>query len=411
MIKVSHQYLFSFLFFVGALFVFTPGEAQSIEHIKNPNSRQYWVAALIKIANPVLENLSEGKLRKNMPVESKSSDRKNVTHLEAFGRTLDGIAPWLELGPDATQEGKLRAKYIKITREALSVAVNPSSPDFLNFTSGGQPLVDAAFMAQGLLRGFNQLWVPLDMQTKANIINALKSSRSIKPGENNWLLFSAMIETFLMKAGSEWDPRPINYALNRFSEWYKGVGIYGDGKDFHWDYYNSFVIQPMLLDITSILHENRTDTIISYDKVLKRAQRYAVIQERLISPEGTYPAIGRSLAYRFGAFQLLGQVSLMRKLPESISPAQIRSALSEVIHRQMEAPDTFDKNGWLTIGFCGHQPDIGEAYISTGSLYLCTFGLLPLGLPANDPFWILPPTDWTSRKVWKGVNLSTDHAF
>ncbi|HYX09466.1 MAG TPA: DUF2264 domain-containing protein, partial [Bacteroidales bacterium] len=82
---------------------------------KNFNSRAYWVHVLTTIADPVLENLSRGTLRKEMPVESKSDDRAGVTHLEAFGRTLAGIAPWLELGPDNTPEGQLRAKYIILT--------------------------------------------------------------------------------------------------------------------------------------------------------------------------------------------------------------------------------------------------------------------------------------------------------
>ena len=43
-----------------------------------------------------------------------------------------------------------------------------------------------------------------------------------------------------------------------------------------------------------------------------------------------------------------------------------------MIRRTLEAPDTFDKEGWLQIGFCGHQPGVGETYISTGSLYLCS---------------------------------------
>ncbi len=379
----------------------------------NYNSRTYWVHVLTKIADPVLENLSQGTLRKEMPVESKSDDRAGVTHLEAFGRTLAGIAPWLELGPDNTEEGELRARYILLTRKALANAVDPKSPDFLNFTSknGGQPLVDAAFLAHGLLRAYHQIWEPLDAVTKANVIAALKSSRTIKPGESNWLLFSAMVETFLNKAGSDWDPKPVIYALQKHAKWYKGDGVYGDGKNFHWDYYNSYVIQPMLLDITAVLHQQGTDTIMSYDLVMKRARRYAAIQERLISPEGTYPPIGRSLPYRFGAFQLLSQVALMKELPEEVSPAQVRSALSEVIHRQFEAPGTFDKDGWLTIGFCGHQPDISEPYISTGSLYLCLTGLLPLGLPANDAFWSAPAADWTAKKAWNGVDIPNDHAI
>jgi len=389
------------------------GQEKKHSKTEQYNAREYWVSVLVKIADPVLRNLSKGQLRVKMPVDNKEIKRKEVAHLEAFGRTLAGIAPWLELGPDQSTEGKLRATYIDLTRKALAYAVNPSSPDFLNFSSkhGQQPLVDAAFLAQGLLRGYTQLWEPLDQQTKTNIVNALKSSRTIKPGENNWLLFSAIIEAFLIKSGNEGNIEPVAYALNKHEKWYKGDGAYGDGADFHWDYYNSFVIQPMILDITKVLKENGSDQIISYDKALKRAQRYAAVQERMISPEGTFPPIGRSLVYRFGAFQVLSQIALLKELPKDVSSAQVRSALSMVIHRMIIAPNTFDSGGWLKLGLVGYQPNIGEYYITTGSLYLCTVGMLPLGLPANDPFWTSPAQDWTSRKVWKGTDLPADHAY
>lgn len=77
--------------------------------------------------------------------------------------------------------------------------------------------------------------------------------------------------------------------------------------------------------------------------------------EKMISPEGTYPVLGRSMGYRFGAFQVLAQVSWMKLLPEHIKPAQVRCALTKVMKRQL-AKGTFDKDGWLNLGFCGHQP-------------------------------------------------------
>jgi hypothetical protein len=390
-----------------------PGSAGFITDTreKNYDSREYWVSVIQRIAGPVLHNLSEGKLKANMPVESSGKDREKMTHLEAFGRTLAGIAPWLELGPENTAEGELRATFLEMTRKCVSSAVDPSSKDYMNFTEGGQPLVDTAFLAHGLLRAYSQLWLSLDVQVKQRVITALKSTRDIEPGNSNWLLFSAIIEAFLLKSGSEWDNKPIGFALNRFSEWYKGDGLYGDGPLFHWDYYNSFVIQPMLLDVVKTLNECNIETDMPYRDILNRARRYAAIQERMISPEGTYPPIGRSLCYRFGAFQLLAQIALMKQLPGSISQAQVRSALSAVISRQVEAPGTFDSGGWLTIGTVGHQPGIGEFYISTGSLYLCLTGLLPLGLPADDLFWSMPPADWTSRKIWNGIDLPPDHAF
>lgn len=379
---------------------------------KKYDNRAYWVSVLTKISDPVLTNLAGEKLRATMPIESKEPKRKEVAHLEAFGRTLVGIAPWLELGVDATPEGKLREKYILLTRKAITNAVNPNSPDFLNFNkNSAQPLVDAAFMANGLLHGFNQLWLPLDSITKVNVIKALQSTRVIKAGNNNWLLFSAMVETFMIKAGAQYNAKTIEYALKKHAEWYKGDGAYGDGPEFHWDYYNSFVIQPMMLTITKVLKENKQDTILSYKKVVERAQRFAAVQERLISPEGTYPPIGRSLVYRFGAFQHLSQVALYKELPKDITPAQVRSAMSAVIHRLMIAPELFDKNGWLRIGLYGSQPDLAEGYITTGSVYLCTSGLVALGLPASDPFWTLPGEDWTSVKIWKGKNIAADHAL
>lgn len=72
------------------------------------------------------------------------------------------MAPWLELAPNNTPEGKLRAKYIDLAVKGLRNVVNPGAPDYLVFGEPSQPLVDAAFLAQGLLRAPKQLWENLD---------------------------------------------------------------------------------------------------------------------------------------------------------------------------------------------------------------------------------------------------------
>jgi hypothetical protein len=380
--------------------------------VKKIDDRAFWVQTLTRIGAPVLDALSQGELKKRMLVEAqpgRETDRKAVTHLEALGRLLAGMSPWLELGPDNTPEGKLREKFADLARQSIRKAVDPASPDYMNFSQGGQPLVDAAFLSHALLRAPTQLTQQLDSETKRLLIAALMSTRSIQPGYSNWLLFSAMVEAGLFVLGEKPDRLRVDYAVRQHLAWYKGDGCYGDGPPFHFDYYNSFVIHPMLLDVVRTLDVREPAPL--YETVLARSQRYAEIQERLISPEGTFPAVGRSLAYRFGAFQLLSQIALMKKLPPTLVPAQVRSALTAVIRRMIEAPGTFDAQGWLTIGFCGHQLGIGETYISTGSLYLCTTGLLTLGLPPSDEFWTAPATDWTAKKLWSGTNLPVDHAL
>ena len=384
------------------------------------DDRRYWVRVMDCIARPVLERLAAGRLRATMPVEvgpeghvssGGKGDRAEYSHLEAVGRVLTGVAPWLELGADATPEGGRRAEFAELARRGLSNAVNPASADFVNFTRGQQPLVDAAFLAHAIVRAPTELWQKLDDATKANLVRALESTRPIVPSESNWLLFSAMVEAALCTMGAEWKPAPVETALRHHESWYKGDGVYGDGAFFHWDYYNSFVIQPMLLDVIRILAPSTAEWQSLAPDIVKRARRYAAIQERMISPEGTFPPIGRSLAYRFGAFQLLGQMALRHELPAPVTPAQVRCGVTAVIRRMIQSPEVFDRDGWLTIGFAGHQPSIAEDYISTGSVYLCTAGLLPLGLPADDEFWVGEAQDWTSRQLWSGENVHPDHAM
>jgi hypothetical protein len=378
------------------------------------DDRRYWVSVLEKISRPVLENLSRRELKKNMPVEARPGvkDRADYTHLEAFGRLLCGIAPWLAAENLAGNELKLQQEFIGLAQASLDAATDPRSPDFMNFFKGGQPLVDAAFLAEAILRAPKVLWKPLKPRVKLQVGAALKLSRKIgRPQGSNWVMFAAMVEAFLLEMGEPTQPDRLENCVRDMLGWYCGDGAYGDGEFFHFDYYNSFVIQPMLLDVLAVLKKHDDRFADAYATALKRAKRFAEIQERLISPDGTFPSLGRSTTYRFGAFQLLAQIALMRELPKETSPAQVRCALTAVIRRMIEAPGTFDVNGWLQIGFCGHQPALGENYISTGSLYLCSFGLLPLGLSPADEFWSAPAAKWTQQKLWSGANLPADHAI
>ena len=384
------------------------------------SDREVWVAVMRRLADPVLTNAANGTLKARMPIEQAlrpgsgqagGADRRSVTHLEAIGRLLAGIAPWLELGEDTSAEGRLRAHYADLARRAIASAVDPASADYLNFTRDRQPLVDAAFLAQGLLRAPRALRDRLSPATTRQLVTALESTRAIVPGFNNWLLFSATVEAGLKSLGASWDKTRVDYALRQHDQWYKGDGAYGDGPNFHWDYYNSYVIHPMLVDVLNACADDSPVWKELATREEARASRYAAVQERLIAPDGSFPPIGRSIAYRCGAFHALAQAALRKRLPEGVSPAQVRGALTAAIRRSIEAPDTFDANGWLRIGFCGHQPGIGETYISTGSLYLCAVGLLPLGLPASDDFWSAPAEPWTSVKAWSGKAFPIDRAL
>ena len=70
--------------------------ANNQQRAGSPQSdRTIWIGHVRKLADPVLNNLANGTLKTRMPVEQAAgANRQNVTHLEAIGRLLAGIAPW-----------------------------------------------------------------------------------------------------------------------------------------------------------------------------------------------------------------------------------------------------------------------------------------------------------------------------
>lgn len=377
--------------------------------------RDLWISYVDKIARPVLSNLAENRLKEKMPVElsiriDNANNRKNASYLEAFGRTLCGIAPWLNTEGGSKKEIELRNQYRQWSLKAVANAVNPTAKDYMLW-KGGQPLVDASFVAYGLMR-CPWLWDHLDSTVKRQTVTALLSTRTTVPVYSNWILFTGIIEAFFCKYGYEYDPVRIEYSLREFANhWYVGDGLFSDGMNFHFDYYNSIVIHPHLAAILDVIKTKSR----SWDWYVPRLdainKRYAVIQERLINTDGSYPVTGRSIVYRGGVFHHLSDIALRKKLPASLHPAQVRSALTAVIKKTLESPSTFNKEGWLSIGLYGSQPDLADVYINTGSLYICLDIFVALGLPPTDEFWASPPEPWTSVKVWKGEDVAADHAL
>lgn len=376
------------------------------------DDRIFWVSTLQKIAFPVLNHLARGSLRKNMPFESKSTDGQKFVYLEAFARVFNGIAPWLELGADTSEEGQVREKYIKLTLKAISNAVNPNSNDYILVVEPKQSLVDVALFAQGLLRAKNQIWLNLPMDIQARIIRELKNTRIIAPYENHWLLYTSMIEAALLEFTGECDKERLTYAISKFrDELYIGDGIYSDGEDFEAGYFNSLVIHPMLNDILKVMRKYSLRDGEFLDVQLMRSSRLSSQLERMISPEGTYPLIGPSLSYRCGVFHLLSQAALLKILPRNISQSQVRGALTKVIQKQFTGNQNFNSEGWLICGLNASQIDICENEINTGSLYACCAVLLPLGLPSNDKFWTEPFEEWSSLKAWNGHQIQPDQSI
>ena len=386
--------------------------------------RKYWIDMLVRIVDPVLVNFEKEQLHKALRLEAEDPEREQYKGLEILGRTLAGLAPWLETPASDPEEEALRVRYGQLSRKAIAVAVDPKSPDycFQGTTEkewNKQWLVDASYLAFAIIRAPRELGEKLCADTKQHLVDAFLKTRNYRPVFNNWLLFSAMVEAALYVLGQDYDLVRIDYAIRQMEQWYVGDGFYSDGPCFRMDYYNSFAIQPMLTCLVRMFHgryqepnavnpEGEPVGQRMYRLVMNRFHRYVRIQEASIAPDGSFAPIGRSMVYRCGAFQALAQAALWNSLPAEVTPAMARGALTSVIQKTLDAPGTFSEDGWLKMGVCGYQPDIAYSYNTTASLYMATLAFLPLGLPETDAFWSDPDEPGTWEKCYSGVNLQRD---
>ena len=387
---------------------------------KQLSDREYWCQEAWKMAQPVLENMAKGELQKNMKTEfSPSFDSRNrkVVYMETFGRLMAGIAPWLALPEDNTAEGQQRRQLKEWALASYKNSVDPESADYLCWGAAGQNLVDAAYIAESFIRGYDALWMPLDQVTKDRYINEFKKLRSIEPPYTNWLLFSSVIESFIAKAAGlkEYDDFRVMMTIRKMEEWYVGDGWYADGPHFAFDYYSSYVFHSMYLETLQNMIDAKANTRLEYKKyyerALKRAQKLSIVLERFISPEGTFPVFGRSIPYRMAALQPLALTAWYQKLPKELSNGQVRAALTQTMHRMYDQQKNYNDEGFLTIGFCGHQPEVADWYTNNGSLYLTSLSLMPLGLPADHDFWTCKAEPWTQVKAWNGQPFPKDHRW
>ncbi|WP_440421365.1 DUF2264 domain-containing protein [Prevotella merdae] len=394
-----------------AIFVAAPMQAK--KKTAEKTDRQVWADLCYKISQPVLENMSKGNFQKDFPLElSPTWDGRDtkVAYLETFARLMAGISPWLALPDDGTPEGKQRKQLHEWAIQAYKNAVDPNSPDKITWlTNTSQPLCDASYLVESFMRAPEATWGQLDEVTKKRYIEGLKSLRTIRPAYNNWLLFRAMVEVFFMSIGEDVDEYALSVGLQKMSEWYLSDGWYSDGPEYAMDYYNSYVMHPMMVEVVEMCKKHKFSTPISLDLAVKRMNRFNTILERFISPEGAYPAVGRSVIYRMGAFQTLAMSAWKYGLPKDLTNGSVRSALTCVMKRMFAVDGNFDDKGYLRLGFAGHQPNLANYYSNNGSLYMTSLVFMPLGLPADHPFWTAPAEPWTSQKAWSGQEFPEDY--
>ncbi|RYF69802.1 MAG: DUF2264 domain-containing protein, partial [Comamonadaceae bacterium] len=255
--------------------------------------RREWLATLLRICEPVLQAGADGRLGSVMPIHvgaDGSPAARDSSPLEAVARSLAGISPWLALPAAAMEadEAAMQSRCRLLALDALRNLPSLDAPDGVDARAAEDPqtLVEAAIIALALLRAQAVLWGGLEAYDQRRLLAWFERTRRIPTHDNNWLLFPAMVETALQVFSGEGQWPPIRRGLRAFRDWYAGDGVYRDGAALQCDYYNSYIIQPMLLVLAKHAGRMRPRPPDERAVLLRRAQRHAEISERLIAPDG-----------------------------------------------------------------------------------------------------------------------------
>lgn len=369
-------------------------------------NRIIWFNKLNSIVEPVIDGFVNKTIKETFPIhfsplyKENKEVNKELIFIELYSRTLLSISILFQ------NENFIKEyNYDNLYKKTI-ITIKNNFNGYLNFYhKSGQLLVEMSFICLSFIRS-PYLWNLLDLTLKKVILEIVNETSKYEPHNNNWILFSCILDIFLYKNKKILKlDRCYNY-INKFESFYIGDGWYKDGLIFHMDYYNSFIILPFLLDIYHELSDIDKRFLKNYNNTVIKIQRHCEFLERLISPEGTFPLFGRSITYKTAIFHALVYSSYLSILPNSISYGQVRNALTVVIERMFN--NCVDKNNYLLFGFNSFQPEITDEYTNSGSIYFCLLIFIPLGLSNEHLFWKNELKDWTQKKIWNKVSINKD---
>jgi hypothetical protein len=297
--------------------------------------------------------------------------------LEGFGRRLLLIA--FRLGAsDAPPNRRVRKDTIRELEGAGRALARKDPEAWPNVIDHMQPNVEAAAIAISLLIAREALWEPLSDEAAAGIAEWMRPVAARRSDQNNWVLFGACVEAFLVAVGRAEPGGALEHADDALNRWYRGDGWYSDGPRMALDYYNNwaFHFYPLLL-------AHYTDDAARKTLYAGRLTEFLPALDATIDSSGRPVAWGRSLTYRFG---MLAPYWIDQVVGAATSdPGKVREQSFAVVNAFLD--DRAIEEGIFTIGWRGPDESLAQDYSCAASPLWAVKAFAGLLLPPENPAW------------------------
>ena len=306
--------------------------------------------------------------------------------IESFARIASAWGAWLRnpANPAVIKFQDQEINLETLLRQALLDGTDSSNP----YTYWGdighldQRIVESADIAVTIWMSRERVFHKMTRAEQEQIMTWLAQVDDKGTYTDNWILFTAMAQAVRHHLGF---PSPLDDLDNRLmqiGEFYRGDGWYVDGPTDEFELYNAWMFGWHYFLWTWIDGDRRPD---HRQLVLERGRSFINGFLHFFGTNGSYPAWGRSIVYRFAALAPFAVGHFLKIAPAD--PGLLRRVSSGCI-RYFYDRGLFDPDGhFVRQGYHGDFPPAGEAYISPGSPYWCCHGLFALTFDRDDPFW------------------------
>lgn len=310
----------------------------------------------------------------------------SVDAIESFARIASAWGTWLRNPANPStltfQDSELNLETL--LRGALLDGTNPANPSTYWGDIGhlDQRIVESADIAVAIWMSRERVFHRMTKAEQEQIIGWLAQVDRKGTYTDNWILFTAIVQAVRHHLGFPAPLDDLDFRLMQIDEFYRGDGWYVDGPSDEYELYNAWMFGWHYLLWTWIDGDRRPE---HRQNVLERAHSFIGGFLHLFGANGSYPAWGRSIVYRFAAVAPFAVGHFLKIAPDD--PGLLRRVSSGSIRYFYDRGLFEPHHHFVRQGYHGDFPAAGEAYISPGSPYWCCHGLFALTFDHDDPFW------------------------
>jgi len=365
----------------------------SLDFARSPYTgwtRAHWVQILARMTHGfALAAEITGSPARALYPDDRRGLPDSVDGLESFARIAAAWGAWLR---NPTNPARLRfhdreLDVEQLLRRGLLEGTDPANARTYwgDMTHMDQRIVESADLAVALWMSRARVFDRLSPAEQTQILAWLGQVDDRGTYPDNWILFTAVTQAVRLRLGHPAPVVDLDVRLQQACEFYRGDGWYVDGPANEYELYNAWMFNWHFLLWAWIDGDRRPEI---RQRVLERARSFIAGFTHFFGANGSYPAWGRSLVYRFAALAAFATGHLLGVAPAD--PGGLRR-LSSGCLKYFDEHGLFDADRhFVRQGYHGDFPAAGEPYLSPGSPYWCSHGLFALTFDEGDAFWTAP---------------------